>query len=141
MLKNPYIEMLDIMAGVANNKQVPTIQIGTILTPPPAIKVSYKDVVLEPEELYVSEYLLTEYARTTRGHIISATQNRAGGRGDASYESHNHDINNDYTESIVTTDTLVPGDKVAIMPCTSEDGTIQSYIILDKIVRPDRRTF
>ena len=141
MLKNPYIEMLDIMSGVANNIQVPTIQIGTILASPPTIKVSYKGIVLEPEELYISEYLLTEYERQTRGHIVSATQNRAGGSGDAQYASHNHDINNDYTESIITTDTLVPGDKVAIMPCVSEDGTKQSYIILDKIVRPDRRTF
>lgn len=141
MLKNPYIEMLDIMSGVANNIQVPTIQIGTILASPPAIKVSYKGIVLEPEELYISEYLLTEYERQTRGHLVSATQNRAGGSGDAQYASHNHDINNDYTESIITTDTLVPGDKVAIMPCVSEDGTKQSYIILDKIVRPDRRTF
>lgn len=141
MLKNPYIEMLDIMSGVANNIQVPTIQIGTILASPPTIKVSYKGIVLEPEELYISEYLLTEYERQTRGHLVSATQNRAGGSGDAQYASHNHDINNDYTESIITTDTLVPGDKVAIMPCVSEDGTKQSYIILDKIVRPDRRTF
>ena len=141
MLKNPYIEMLDIMSGVANNIQVPTIQIGTILASPPAIKVSYKGIVLEPEELYISEYLLTEYERQTRGHLVSATQNREGGSGDAQYASHNHDINNDYTESIITTDTLVPGDKVAIMPCVSEDGTKQSYIILDKIVRPDRRTF
>ena len=117
MLKNPYIEMLDIMSGVANNIQVPTIQIGTILASPPAIKVSYKGIVLEPEELYISEYLLTEYERQTRGHLVSATQNRAGGSGDAQYASHNHDINNDYTESIITTDTLVPGDKVAIMPC------------------------
>lgn len=141
MLKNPYIEMLDIMSGVANNIQVPTIQIGTILASPPAIKVSYKGIVLEPEELYISEYLLTEYERQTCGHLVSATQDRAGGSGDAQYASHNHDINNDYTESIITTDTLVPGDKVAIMPCVSEDGTKQSYIILDKIVRPDRRTF
>lgn len=133
--------MLNIMSGVACNNQSPTIQIGTIITPPPKIQVSYKDILLESPELYISEYLLTDYARTAKGHIVSATQNRAGGSGDPAFASHNHDIDNDYTDTVITTDTLVAGDKVVIMPCQSEDGTSQQYIILDKIVRPDRSMF
>ncbi len=141
MLKNSYEELLRIVSDVSVAANSPVMQIGTVLQSPPDIKVSYKNIILESPELYISEYLLTEYARTTRGHLVSATQNRAGGGGDAAYASHNHDINNDYTETIITTDTLMPGDKVAIMPVPSEDGTNQAYIILDKLVRPDRRTF
>ena len=141
MLKNSYEELLRIVSDVSIAANSPVMQIGTVLQSPPDIKVSYKNIILESPELYISEYLLTEYARTTRGHLVSATQNRAGGGGDAAYASHNHDINNDYTETIITTDTLMPGDKVAIMPVPSEDGTNQAYIILDKLVRPDRRTF
>lgn len=141
MLKNSYEELLRIVSDVSVAANSPVIQIGVVLQSPPDIKVSYKNIILESPELYISEYLLTEYARTTRGHLVSATQNRAGGGGDAAYASHNHDINNDYTETIITTDTLMPGDKVAIMPVPSEDGTNQAYIILDKLVRPDRRTF
>ena len=141
MLKNSYEELLRIISDVSVAANSPVIQIGTVLQSPPDIKVSYKNIILESPELYISEYLLTEYARTTRGHLVSATQNRAGGGGDAAYASHNHDINNDYTETIITTDTLMSGDKVAIMPVPSEDGTNQAYIILDKLVRPDRRTF
>lgn len=141
MLKNSYEELLRIVSDVSVAANSPVMQIGTVLQSPPDIKVSYKNIILESPELYISEYLLTEYARTTRGHLVSATQYRAGGGGDAAYASHNHDIDNDYTETIITTDTLVPGDKVAIMPVPSEDGTNQAYIILDKLVRPDRRTF
>lgn len=141
MLKNSYEELLRIVSDVSVAANSPVMQIGTVLHSPPDIKVSYKNIILESPELYISEYLLTEYARTTRGHLVSATQYRAGGGGDAAYASHNHDIDNDYTETIITTDTLVPGDKVAIMPVPSEDGTNQAYIILDKLVRPDRRTF
>lgn len=141
MHKNSFDELLGIIDGVSANNQSPTIQIGTIIASPPNIQVSYKGIILESPELYISEYLLTDYKRTAKGHIVSATQNRGGGGGYAEYESHNHDINNDYTDTIITTDTLQPGDKVAVMPCQSEDGSSQQYIILDKLVRPDRRRF
>ena len=69
-------------------------------------------------------------------HLVSATQNRAGGSGDAAYQSHNHDIDNAYTDSVIYTDTLKPGMYVAIMPMLINDR-IQQYIILDEIVRID----
>lgn len=141
MKENPYDSMLDIMTGAAKAQQKQGAQIGTIVNPPPNIKVSYRGFLLESPELYISEYLLTEYGRTARGHIVSATQNRAGGGGYAEYASHNHEINNDYTDSIIYTDTLKVGDKVTIFPILSEDGTRQEYVITDKIVRPDRRAF
>lgn len=138
--ENPYGKLLDIMAGVGKDVNSPSIQIGKVITPPPEIKISYNGITLEKEEIWISKYLLVDYERTAKGHIASATQNRAGGGGYAQYESHNHDINNDYTDNIIYTDTLKPGDYVSIMPMMSEDGTSQQYIILDQIVRLDGAT-
>jgi hypothetical protein len=68
---------------------------------PPDIKVRYNGIILTKEELWISHYLLAGYGRTAKGHLVSATQNRAGGSGDAAYQSHNHDIDNDYTDSVI----------------------------------------
>lgn len=133
MNENPYSSMLDIVYGAARDCQSPTIQIGTVITSPPNLTISYNGMTLNSDELYISEYLLPDYTR----HVKGETSYRGGGSGDPAYESHNHPIDNDET----WTDTLVYGDKVAMMPCQSENGTKQQYIVLDKIVRPDRRTF
>ena len=135
--RNPYGQMLADIAGVSQNNNSPSIQVGKIIASPPDIKVSYNGIVLEKEEVWISQYLLIGYARTGKGHIISATQDAAGGSGDAEYAAHHHMIDNDYTDTIIYTDTLVAGDYVSIMPMMSEDGSIQQYIILDKIVRLD----
>lgn len=135
--KNPYGQLFDDMAGISKNNNSPSIQVGKIIASPPDIKVSYHGIVLEKEEVWISQYLLIGYARTGKGHIISATQDVAGGSGDAEYAAHHHAIDNDYTDTIIFTDTLAAGDYVSIMPMMSEDGSIQQYIILDKIVRID----
>ena len=109
MQKNPYISLLDLMEQVSRSSNSPDIQIGQILASPPDIKVRYNGIILTKE---------------------------AGGSGDAAYQSHNHDIDNDYTDSVIYTDTLKPGMYVAIMPMLI-NGRIQQYIILDEIVRID----
>lgn len=141
MKKNPYAEFFGMVQGVGRNCQSPTIQIGTIIDPPPSIKVQYKGMVLESAECYISEYLLTQYKRSAEGNIKTTTEEVTGGSGEAKYASHSHPVNHYYSETWITTDTLKAGDKVAIMPCQSEDGTSQQYIILDKIVRPNRGAF
>jgi len=125
------------MDNVAINNQSPSVAIGQIIAAPPEIKVSYNGITLQKEEIWISEYLLVGYFRTARGHIVSETQNAAGGSGEAEYASHKHGINNDYTETFIFTDTLKPGDYVSIMPIQSTDGSNQQYIIVDKIVRLD----
>ncbi|WP_110955759.1 DUF2577 domain-containing protein [Anaerosinus massiliensis] len=132
--ENPYSKILGVMRGVSLNSNSPSIQIGKIITPPPEIQISYNGIILEKEEIWISEYLLVGYERTAKGHLASATQNRAGGGGYAEFASHNHDIDNDYTNNIIYTDTLKAGDTVSIMPMMSEDGSSQQYIVLDKIV-------
>ena len=80
---------------------------------------------------YISHYLLAGYRREAQGHLVSATQNRGGGSGYAEYQSHNHDINNDYTNDIIYTDTLKAGDLVSIFPLEGN----QLFIITDKLVK------
>ena len=134
MNETPESQLFGILNGVAKNNQPETIQIGKVLTPPPNIKVQYKDFILEKEDVWISEYLLIGYERTAKGTIVSETQPRGGGGGYATYASHTHDINNPYTDNIIYTDTLKPGEYVSIMPIQQVEGTTQQYIILDKIV-------
>jgi hypothetical protein len=134
MNETPESQLLGIINGVAKNNQPETIQIGKVLAPPPNIKVQYKDFLLEKEDVWISEYLLIGYERTAKGVIKSETQPRSGGGGYALFASHTHEINNPYTDNIIYTDTLKPGDYVSIMPIQQVEGTTQQYIILDKIV-------
>ena len=134
MNETPESQLFGILNGVAKNNQPETIQIGKILAPPPNIKVQYKDFILEKEDVWISEYLLIGYERTAKGTIVSETQPRGGGGGYAAYASHTHDINNPYTDNIIYTDTLKPGEYVSIKPIQQVEGKTQQYIILDKIV-------
>ena len=135
MNETPESQLFGILNGVAKNNQPETIQIGKVLAPPPNIKVQYKDFILEKEDVWISEYLLIGYERTAKGVIKSETQPRSGGGGYALFESHTHEINNPYTDNIIYTDTLKPGEYVSIMPIQQVEGTTQQYIILDKIVQ------
>ena len=139
MKKNPYNEILSIMDGVAANNQSPVIGIGQVISPPPNIKISYNGIVLEKDEIWISHYLLVDYPRTARGHIVSQTQKASGGSGMAEYAPHLHQIDDDYTDTIFMTDTLKIGEYVSVMPIQSSDGSNQQYIILDQIVRLDGR--
>lgn len=134
MNETPESQLLGILNGVAKNNQPETIQIGKVLVPPPNIKVQYKDFILEKEDVWISEYLLIGYERTAKGTIVSETQPRSGGGGYSLFASHTHEINNPYTDNIIYTDTLKPGEYVSIMPIQQVEGTTQQYIILDKIV-------
>ena len=134
MNETPESQLLGILNGVAKNNQPETIQIGKVLAPPPNIKVQYKDFILEKEDVWISEYLLIGYERTAKGTIVSETQPRSGGGGYSLFASHTHEINNPYTDNIIYTDTLKPGEYVSIMPIQQVEGTTQQYIILDKIV-------
>ena len=130
-MNNPYQDIYNLMAGAANARNVPEMAIGTVISPPPSLTVSYNGMTLTNNEIYIADYLLEGYTR----HMVGATSNKGGGSGDAAYESHNHPIDNDET----WTDTLKTGDKVAIMPATDESGTNQIYFILARLFRPDWR--
>ena len=126
-------EIVNIMHGVAQSHVPRSAFIGIVVEPPSNFIIKANNIELTPENAYISKRLLVGYERAARGHLVSATQNKSGGSGDSAYESHNHDIDNDYTESFIYTDTLKVGDWVSILPCEGAEG--QLYIINEEVVK------
>lgn len=116
-------QMLSIQHGIAEKHVPPSVSVGVVLTPPPALTVQWNNIVITPDQIYLNDYWLPGHTR----HIVGATSYRGGGSGDPAYESHNHPIDNDET----WTDTLKPGDLVSVHP--QEGG--QSFIIESKLVK------
>lgn len=123
--------IVNTIHGIANGAIPQRAQVGIILAPPPDIQVQLNNIILTRKDVYISEYLLIGYERTAKGHIASETQPRAGGGGDAEFASHTHDINNDYTDNVIYTDTLKVGDRVSVIPMEGD----QLYFIEDKVVK------
>lgn len=80
--------------------------------------------------MWIDDYWIPGHTR----HMVGSTANRAGGSGDAAYESHNHPIDNDER----LTDTWKVGDKVLLLPVTGDDNkTTKQYIVGMKLRRLD----
>lgn len=136
---NPYKGLVALGKLLARGAAMqPTMGIGIIVSPPPEIKIKYNGFTLDKQFLYIDEYWIQGHTRKHKGHIVSATQYRAGGSGDAEFQSHNHDIDNDYTDVETLTDTWHIGDKVLMAPIIGEDGrTTKQFAVLCKLVRLD----
>ena len=134
MNKDPANQLLDTFTGICKRQTPQGKAVGRVVAPPPNIKVAYKDFILEKEDVFIAEYLLIGYERTAKGVIKSETQPRSGGGGLALFESHTHEINNPYTDNIIYTDTLKPGDLVSVDPIEQIEGFSQQYVIENKIV-------
>ncbi|WP_302349485.1 DUF2577 family protein [uncultured Megasphaera sp.] len=100
-------------------------QVGIVTNPPPDLVVKMNNIDITAKEIYCSRYLLPGYTR----HMVGQTSDRAGGSGDAAYESHNHPIDNDET----WTDTLKPGTLVLLIPIYGQDE--QLYWLTDSGVK------
>lgn len=137
--ENPYKGLVQLAQGIAKGAALqPTIGIGVIVSPPPNIQVKYNGFILDNKFLYIDEYWIQGHTRTHKGHIVSETQPRAGGGGDAEFASHTHEIHNDYTDVETKTDTWKVGDKVLLLPLTGEDyKTTKQFVVLCKLVRLD----
>jgi len=124
-------KIVDLQHQIAE-EHIPLLPtIGKVLTPPPNLSVAWNDIVITKEQIYLNEYWLPGHTRTHQGHIVSATQDKSGGSGYPEFESHNHDIDNDYTDSETLTDTLKQGDLVSVYP---QDGG-QLFLIESKVVK------
>nr|DAU67942.1 MAG TPA: Protein of unknown function (DUF2577) [Caudoviricetes sp.] len=117
--------IVDIMHTVAQAELPRGAQVGIVEAPPPDIVVRMNNIPLTKKDLYISRYLMPDYTR----HMVGQTSNRAGGSGDAAYESHNHPIDNDET----WTDTLKPGTLVLLIPIYGQNE--QLYWLSDSGVK------
>lgn len=136
---NPFKALVDLtysMAGKAGKQ--PSAAIGMIVSPPPNIQIKYHGFIISSKDLWIDEYWLQGHTRTHKGHIVSQTQFRAGGAGDAQFESHNHDIHDDYTDTETLTDTWKVGDRVLLIPVLGDDNqTTKQFIVGMKLKRLD----
>ena len=123
--------IVDSIHKIAEEHEPLPPSVGVVLTPPPNLTVQWNDIVISTDKIYLNEYWLPGHTRTHKGHIVSATQDKAGGGGYAEFASHNHDINNPYTDTETLTDTLKPGDFVSVYP--QKGG--QLFIIESKLVK------
>lgn len=116
-------EIVNIQHDIAE-EHVPLLPgVGKVISPPPALRVAWNNIVIEPERIYLNEYWLPGHKR----HIVGATSYRGGGSGYPAYESHNHPIDNDET----WTDTLKAGDMVSVYPLSGG----QLFLIENKVVK------
>lgn len=117
--------IVDVMHGVVQDDLPRGAQVGIVTSLPPDLVVKMNNIDITAKEIYCSRYLLPGYTR----HMVGQTSDRAGGSGDAAYESHNHPIDNDET----WTDTLKPGMLVLLIPIYGQDE--QLYWLTDSGVK------
>lgn len=129
--ENPYKALVAMHRRIAQGAALqPTIGIGIVVSPPPAVKIRYNGYDLDASRLWIDDYWIPGHTR----HMVGATSYRGGGSGEPAYESHNHPIDND--EQL--TDTWTPGDKVLLLPVTGEDSrTVKQFVVLCKLKRLD----
>lgn len=117
--------IVDVMHSVVQGDLPRGAQVGIVVSPPPALVVKMNNIEITAKDVYCSRYLLPGYTR----HMVGQTSDRAGGSGDAAYESHNHPIDNDET----WTDTLKPGTLVLLIPIYGQNE--QLYWLADSGVK------
>ncbi|WP_337803044.1 DUF2577 family protein [Megasphaera sp.] len=117
--------IVDVMHSVVQGDLPRGAQVGIVVSPPPSLVVKMNNIEITAKDVYCSRYLLPGYTR----HMVGQTSDRAGGSGDAAYESHNHPIDNDET----WTDTLKPGTLVLLIPIYGQNE--QLYWLADSGVK------
>ena len=117
--------LVDTIHGIAQSHTPMEAMVGKVISPPPNIKIAWNNIILTKEQIYIDVFLLRGYYREARGHLVSGTQLEDCGCG-----PHAHDIDNDYTETFITTDTLRPGDLVSVLPIKGG----QQFIILGRVI-------
>ncbi|HAM04968.1 MULTISPECIES: DUF2577 family protein [unclassified Megasphaera] len=117
--------IVDIMHRVIKDELPRGALVGIVEQSPPELVVRANNIPLTNKDLYCSRYLLPGYTR----HVKGETSDKAGGSGDAEYESHRHPIDNDET----WTDTLQPGTAVLLIPIYGQDE--QLYWVVDSGVK------
>ena len=119
-------KMVDIQHQIAESHVPHGTSVGKIIAPPPDIQIKWNDVILKKERIYIDEYLLVGHKREAKGNIKSGTQDEDCGCGN----KHSHEIANDYTDTIIYTDTLKVGDLVEVTPMKGD----QLFIVKCKLI-------
>lgn len=125
--------MVDAIHDIATGVLPQGKMLGIVRNPPPDMVVECNNIKITKEQIYCDNYWLVGHDRTAKGHIVSETQPRSGGSGYAEFASHTHPIHNDYTDTIIMTDTYEAGDIVTVEPIYGQ--TEQLYFIGQKVTK------
>lgn len=126
-------KVVDTIHGIAKDEQAMGMRIGVVTSPYPNLVIRVDNIDITNEQIYINDYWKPDHYREAKGHIISETQPRSGGGGYAEFASHTHAIHNDYTDTIIMTDTLRVGDEVTVFPVYGQEE--QLYYIGQKVVK------
>lgn len=108
-------------------------QIGTVISPPPELKVRLGDkIILDKKRLVIAAHVLASYRRAIQVQDASSfSGNTASALEGTGYE-HTHTYESlGFAGQMSYTDTLQEGDEVILMPSTD----IQTYFLVDKAVK------
>lgn len=130
-MENPFADMLTIMREQGARDNPPTIQVATVVSPPPGIAIVLGELQVDKDNILIADYLLPNYQRKITIPETSATGS-VNTNTPPPPEPHVHNITKVGIPSgdIKLTDTLKIGDKVAVMSTADR----QTYIILAKVV-------
>ncbi|SDF62225.1 DUF2577 domain-containing protein [Sporomusa acidovorans] len=122
---NELVQVLKQIAVEANEAGKPTgITYGTVLNIEP-LEIQIEQRLTLPEEFFKLTKAVTDhYVDMTVSHV---TENRAGGSGDSSYASHNHDYQG--RKKFLVHNALQVGEEVILLQV--QGG--QRYIVLDRV--------
>lgn len=130
--EDPFNGMLKLLKKISEKNGIQKgTRIGVIVSPPPDIIISVDGMQVDKNNLWVDEYWVPGHTR----YVVGETSDQSGGSGDAAFESHRHQIDND--EEL--TDTWKVGDHVQLDPIYSEDDkrSGQQFIVHCKLRRFD----
>ena len=116
-------KIIELQHQIAEEHTPQGTTVGKIISPPPDIQIAWNNIILTKERIYIDEYLLAGHQRLAKGQITSGTQQ-------AGHHVHSHDIDNQYEETWILTDTLKVGDLVEVTPMKGD----QLFIVKCKLI-------
>lgn len=126
-----YAEMLEMMREQGAKDNPSTIQIGEMLN---ENSCKMDDLTLNPEDLYIADYLMAGYTRTIKtpyvsGVTVDTTQSDPFGTADGEGNYHDPDTKTTRQSQIVYADGLKKGDKVLVQVLSNK-----KYAIIVRVV-------
>lgn len=126
-----FAEMLAVMRVQGAKDNPSTIQIGQMLS---ANSCKIDDLILNPEDLYIADYLVAGYSRTltipyVSGVTVDTTQSDPFGTVDSEGNYHDPDTKTTRQSNITYKDGLKKGDKVLVQVLSNN-----KYAIIVRVV-------
>ena len=124
-----YAEMLGMMREQGAKDNPNTIQLGVMQS---ASSVKVDDLVLNSEDLYIADYLVSGYTRSIATPYVSAVSvDTTQSNGFASMDNSDPDVRTTRQSQITYTDGLKKGDCVVVQKLNDNN----MYVILARVVQ------